>query len=58
VALRGGLQNADRKTTGVKMTRRSEGAGELEVYFDPAISVGERQASMKTLWLPGEATDR
>lgn len=27
---------------GVKMTRRAEGAGELEVYFDPAIGVGER----------------
>jgi small GTP-binding protein len=30
------------KQLGVKMTRRSEGAGELEVYFDPAIEVGEK----------------
>jgi small GTP-binding protein len=27
---------------GVKMIRHSEGAGELEVYFDPAIEVGEK----------------
>ena len=27
---------------GVKLTRRAEGAGELEVYFDPAIEVGEK----------------
>ena len=27
---------------GVKLTRRSEGAGELAVYFDPAISVEEK----------------
>jgi len=27
---------------GVKMTRRAEGAGELEVYFDPRISVPEK----------------
>ena len=30
------------KQLGVKMTRRSEGAGELEVYFDPSIEVGEK----------------
>lgn len=30
------------KQLGVKMTRLSEGAGELEVYFDPAIEVGEK----------------
>lgn len=30
------------KQLGVKMTRRSEGAGELEVYFDPAIEDGEK----------------
>ncbi len=30
------------KQLGVKMTRRSEGAGELEVYFDPTIGVGEK----------------
>jgi small GTP-binding protein len=30
------------KQLGVKMTRRAEGAGELEVYFDPAIEVGEK----------------
>jgi small GTP-binding protein len=30
------------KQLGVKMTRRSEGAGELEVYFDPTIEVGEK----------------
>jgi hypothetical protein len=30
------------KQLGVKLTRRAEGAGELEVYFDPAISVGEK----------------
>ena len=28
------------KQLGVKMTRRSEGAGELEVYFDPGIPRG------------------
>ena len=40
---------ADFKTTmgkqlqlGVKLTRRAEGAGELEVYFDPSISTQER----------------
>jgi small GTP-binding protein len=27
---------------GVKLTRRSEGAGELEVYFDPDIQVAEK----------------
>jgi small GTP-binding protein len=27
---------------GVKLTRRAEGAGELEVYFDPAISTEEK----------------
>jgi WD40 repeat protein len=27
---------------GVKLTRRGDGAGELEVYFDPAIPVGEK----------------
>jgi small GTP-binding protein len=30
------------KQLGVKLTRRAEGAGELEVYFDPAIEVGEK----------------
>src|SRR5262249_22667644 len=30
------------KQLGVKLTRRSEGAGELEVYFDPAIPVEEK----------------
>lgn len=40
---------ADFKTTmgkqlqlGVKLTRRAEGAGELEVYFDPTISTQEK----------------
>ncbi len=27
---------------GMKLTRRAEGAGELEVYFDPAISTQEK----------------
>jgi small GTP-binding protein len=30
------------KQLGVKLTRRTEGAGELEVYFDPAIPVEEK----------------
>jgi len=30
------------KQLGVKLTRRAEGAGELEVYFDPAIEDGEK----------------
>jgi len=30
------------KQLGVKLTRRGEGAGELEVYFDPAIDGGEK----------------
>jgi len=30
------------KQLGVKLTRRAEGAGELEVYFDPAIPVQEK----------------
>jgi len=30
------------KQLGVKVTRRSEGAGQLEVYFDPSISVEEK----------------
>ena len=30
------------KQLGVKLTRRAEGAGELEVYFDPAIGVGQK----------------
>jgi hypothetical protein len=30
------------KQLGVKMTRRSEGAGELEVYFDPGIPLEEK----------------
>lgn len=31
-----------RKQLGVKLTRRAEGAGELEVYFDPTIAVEEK----------------
>jgi small GTP-binding protein len=31
-----------RKQLGVKLTRRAEGAGELEVYFDPTIPVEEK----------------
>ena len=30
------------KQLGVKLTRQAEGAGELEVYFDPTIAVGEK----------------
>lgn len=30
------------KQLGVKLNRLTEGAGELEVYFDPAIDVGEK----------------
>jgi hypothetical protein len=30
------------KQLGVKLTRRGEGAGELDVYFDPTIEIGER----------------
>jgi small GTP-binding protein len=30
------------KQLGVKLTRQAEGAGELEVYFDPAIATGEK----------------
>jgi small GTP-binding protein len=30
------------KKLGVKMTRRAEGAGEIEVYFDPTIEDGEK----------------
>jgi small GTP-binding protein len=30
------------KQLGVKLTRRGEGAGELEVYFDPTIGIGEK----------------
>ncbi len=30
------------KQLGIKLTRREEGAGELEVYFDPTIHVEER----------------
>jgi len=30
------------KQLGVKMTRRSEGAGELEVYFEPTIAMEEK----------------
>jgi small GTP-binding protein len=30
------------KQLGVKLARRIEGAGELEVYFDPTIEVGEK----------------
>jgi DNA-directed RNA polymerase subunit RPC12/RpoP len=30
------------KQLGVKLNRRGEGAGELEVYFDPAIEIGEK----------------
>lgn len=30
------------KQLGVKLTRRAAGAGELEVYFDPTIEVGEK----------------
>ena len=30
------------KQLGVKLTRRAEGAGELEVYFDPTIGVEEK----------------
>jgi hypothetical protein len=30
------------KQLGVKLTRRAEGVGELKVYFDPTIEVGEK----------------
>ena len=30
------------KQLGVKLTRRAEGSGELEVYFNPVIEVGEK----------------
>jgi small GTP-binding protein len=30
------------KQLGVKLNRRGEGAGELEVYFDPTIEIGEK----------------
>jgi len=31
-----------KKPMGVKLTRRAEGAGEIEVYFDPAIAIEEK----------------
>jgi small GTP-binding protein len=33
---------SQQRRLGVKLTRRGEGAGELEVYFDPDISVAEK----------------
>jgi Domain of unknown function (DUF4365) len=42
LALRGGFPDLTGKQLGVKLTRRAEGAGELEVYFDPAIATGEK----------------
>jgi hypothetical protein len=30
------------KQLGVKLTRRAEGSGELDVYFDPTIPIGEK----------------
>ncbi len=42
VALRSRFQNLDGEATGFKLTRGSEGTGELVVYFDPAIPVEER----------------
>jgi small GTP-binding protein len=36
------FKTATRKQLGVKLTRRAEGAGELEVYFDPGIAVEEK----------------
>jgi small GTP-binding protein len=36
------FKTLSKKQLGVKLTRRAEGAGELEVYFDPAIRVEER----------------
>jgi small GTP-binding protein len=33
---------AQKRRLGVKLTRRSEGAGEMEVYFDPDIPVEEK----------------
>jgi small GTP-binding protein len=33
---------SQQRRLGVKLTRRGEGAGELEVYFDPDIPVGEK----------------
>ena len=33
--------NAGRQL-GVKLTRRAPGVGELEVYFDPAVAMGEK----------------
>lgn len=38
---------ASGKRLGVKLTRRAEGAGELEVYFDPAISVDDKMVFSK-----------
>jgi len=34
------FKTLDGKQLGVKLTRRAEGAGELEVYFDPIIPMG------------------
>jgi len=36
------FQTLTNKKLGVKLTRRAEGAGELQVYFDPAIPVEEK----------------
>jgi small GTP-binding protein len=36
------FQTLTGKQLGVKLTRRAEGAGELEVYFDPAITLEEK----------------
>jgi hypothetical protein len=42
VALRRGLKTLTGRQQGVKMTRRFEGAGELEVYFDPGVPLEEK----------------
>jgi hypothetical protein len=42
VAAKGSRVALSSKKLGVKLTRRGEGAAELEVYFDPAIESGEK----------------
>ena len=36
------FRTLDGKQLGVKLLKRGEGAGELELYFDPAIEVGQK----------------
>ena|GEM_PF-3982158 len=47
MALRRRFQDERRETARLKLTRRAPGVGDLEVYFDPAVSMEEKNIFSK-----------